>query len=98
MERHDDPRERAIALLESQHDFPGPFEFRIVIRPPTRSAVLGAVLSVAGGSEALLDVSERASSQGTYVALRVRVRMAEAASVLDVYEVLRGVTGVLTVM
>lgn len=89
---------RAIALLESQHTFPGPFEFRVVIRPAHRAAALSALLSAAGGSEALLEVGERASSHGNYLALRIKVHLDAATRVLQVYEVLRQVEGVLTVM
>lgn len=97
MTEEKDPRERAIALLESQHAFPGVFEFRVVIRPAARTPALGAVLAVTGGAS-LVEVTERPSAQGNYVALRIRTRVAEATRVLDVYEVLRGVEGVLTVL
>ena len=97
-QRQDESRARAIALLESQHAFPGPFEFRVVIPPAVRSAVIGAVVSSVGGGEAVLEVSERASSNGTYVSVRVRVRVERAEAVLDIYEVLRGVEGVLTIL
>jgi putative lipoic acid-binding regulatory protein len=93
-----DPRQRAIALLESQHAFPGVFEFRVVIRPPAKAAALGAVLAVTGGSVSLVEVTERPSSNGNYVALRISARVAAATRVLDAYEVLRGVEGVLTVL
>jgi putative lipoic acid-binding regulatory protein len=98
MTEQKDPRQRAIALLESHHAFPGVFEFRVVIRPGARSAALGAVLAVTGGSLSLVDVTERPSSAGNYASLRVKVRVEAAAGVLDVYEVLRGVDGVLTVL
>lgn len=98
MAEEKDPRQRMIALLESQHAFPGVFEFRVVIRPAARSAALGAVLAVTGGSGALVDVNERPSSAGNYASLRVKVRVEAATGVLDVYEVLRGVDGVLTVL
>lgn len=98
MTEEKDPRERAIALLESQHAFPGVFEFRVVIRPAARTPALGAVLAVTGGAASLVEVTERPSAQGNYVALRIRTRVAEATRVLDVYEVLRGVEGVLTVL
>jgi putative lipoic acid-binding regulatory protein len=98
MTEEKDPRERAIALLESHHAFPGVFEFRVVIRPTARSAALGAVLAVTGGSDSLVDVNERESSNGNYTSLRVRVKVDAATGVLDVYEILRGVDGVLTVL
>lgn len=89
---------RAIALLESQHDFPGPFEFRVVIRPAHRSAAVAALLAAAGGSETLLEVGERSSSHGNYLALRIRVHVDTPQRVLQVYEVVRQVEGVLTIM
>jgi putative lipoic acid-binding regulatory protein len=94
----DERRERALALLESQHSFPGPFEFRVVTRPPDRSGAISAVLATVGGSERLIEVTERSSERGNYVAIRVRVTVDAATVVLDVYEVLRGVEGVITVM
>ena len=72
----EDPRQRAIALLESQHAFPGEFEFRVVIRPPAKAAALGAVLAVTGGSVSLVAVTERPSANGNYLALRIRARVA----------------------
>jgi len=98
MTEEKDPRDRAIALLESQHSFPGEFEFRVVIRPSAKTAALGAVMAVTGGVTALVDVSERPSSNGNYLSLRVRVEVDEATRVLDVYEVLRRVEGVLTIL
>ena len=94
----DDRRERALALLESQHQFPGPFEFRVVTRPAHRPGALGAVLAVAGGSEALIEVTERSSGRGNYVSMRVRVTVESAGVVLDVYDVLKRVEGVITVL
>lgn len=98
MELADNRRERVIALLEARHRFPGPFEFRVVTRPADRAVVLSALSAAAGGSERLLDVGERASCAGTYVSLRVQVQMDRAEHVLDVYEVLRQVEQVVTVL
>lgn len=98
MEQAGDARQRALALLEAQHAFPGAFEFRVVIRPEGRGAALAALLAAAGGSEVLLDVTERPSSAGRYVSLRVKVRLERAEKVLDVYEVLREVEHVITVL
>ena len=89
-------RESALALLRSQHLFPGPFEFRVVVRPPVVAATISAMVAAAGSDAALEDLSERPSSGGKYLALHVRIRLADAERVLDVYEVLRGVDGVMT--
>ena len=93
-----DPVARARALLEAHHTFPGPFEFRVVVRPVHRSSALTAVVHAVGGSEALLGVDERRSAQGNYLSLRIRVHAETVDAVLGVYAVIRQVEGVLTVM
>lgn len=98
MQLADTRRERAIALLEARHQFPGPFEFRIVTRPPDRAIVLAALQAAAGSAERLHDVSERASCAGNYVSLRVLVTLDHASHVLDVYDVLKQVPQVVTVL
>ncbi|MEQ1569588.1 MAG: DUF493 domain-containing protein [Myxococcota bacterium] len=94
----DERRERALALLESQHTFPGPFEFRVVVRPDAGPAALRAVLDTAGGDDRLVEVTERASEKGNYKSVRVKVHLDHASGVLDVYESLRAVVGVLTIL
>jgi putative lipoic acid-binding regulatory protein len=94
----DDRVSRARELLRANHAFPGPFEFRVVVRPVHRSAAVSAVVSAVGGSHALLGVDERASARGTYVSLRIQVQAESPDVVLAVYEVIRQVEGVLTVM
>jgi putative lipoic acid-binding regulatory protein len=93
-----DERDRALALLRDQHAFPGEFNFRVVAHPSRRTIIVSAVAAAAGGGEALVDVTERSSRQGNYLALHIKVLVADAEVVLDVYEVLKGVDGVLTVM
>lgn len=93
-----DGRERALALLLAHHTFPGPFEFRVVVRPVHRTTAVTAVASAVGGGDALLSVDEKRSAQGNYVSLRITVQAESAHAVLDVYEVVRRVEGVLTVM
>jgi len=94
-----DPEERArtLALLRDQHTFPGPFGFRVVIRPGLRATVVQAVVAVLD-VDALGDVHERSSRKGNYVALRLEARMASAEQVLEVYDVLKRVDGVLTIL
>lgn len=98
MELADDRRVRAIALLEARHSFPGPFEFRIVTRPDGKAPVLAALVAVAGGAERLVGLTERSSAAGTYVSLRARVQVDRAEHVLDVYEVLKQVDQVVTIL
>jgi len=97
MDPQPDERERVLSLLRSQHDFPGPYRFRIVVRPEDRPTVVTAV-SAAAGDDAVLDVSERTSRHGSYVAVHLRAHMTSAEAVLDVYDVIRELPEVLTAM
>ncbi|MFT6144138.1 MAG: putative lipoic acid-binding regulatory protein [Myxococcota bacterium] len=54
--------------------------------------------AAAGDGARVLNVDERHSSKGTYVALHVNIEVAEAESVLDVYEVLGSMEQVLAKM
>lgn len=91
-----DRRTSVLALLRSQHAFPGPFEFRVVVLPEAVGTTVSAVVAAAGGGDRMLDVRERVSRNGTYRALRIRAQVDTAEVVLDVYEVLRGLEGVVT--
>jgi putative lipoic acid-binding regulatory protein len=90
-------RERTLALLREQHEFPGAFGFRVVIRPGLRATVVQTVVAVLD-DDALGEVHERTSRKGNYVALRLRATCASAEQVLEVYEVLQRVDGVLAVL
>ena len=84
-------RDEARELLESQHTFPGPFEFRVDVRPVAAST---AVAAIAAGGVRIEHVGERRSDKGSYIALHVKTYAASANEVLDVWEVLKGVDGV----
>ena len=86
--------ERASArdLLEAQHDFPGPFEFRLVVQPEARASVVTAIAAVVA---AVGTVSQRESKKGTYLSIRVEAQVDSADQVLDVWEVLKGLDGVI---
>jgi putative lipoic acid-binding regulatory protein len=89
-------RDAALALLRSQHEFPGAYEFRVVVRLAAAGATLSAMVAGAGSRGVLEHVTERRSRFGNYVALHVRLRVEDAEVVLDVYDVLRGIEGVMT--
>jgi putative lipoic acid-binding regulatory protein len=91
-------RAESLDLLRSQHQFPGVFEFRVVIRPGKRSTVVSAMTAAAGPGARLEGVRERNSRNGNYVALRVGIDVDDAERVLDVYEVLKALDGILAVM
>ena len=90
-------RARTLALLESQHTFPGPFGFRIVVRPSVRPEVVTAVGALVGPG-GITELSERPSRNGTYLAVRLRAAMDSAEQVLDVYDMLKRIDGVLAVL
>ncbi len=91
-------RDQALDLLRSQHEFPGPFEFRIVVRPHVIAPTVTAVVAAAGDGASLLNVDERPSRSGNFRALHVRMTMPAAESVLDVYDGVRSLDGVLAAM
>jgi putative lipoic acid-binding regulatory protein len=91
-------REAALELLRSQHEFPGLFLFRVVVRPEVTDAVLGAMTAAAGVDGRVHEVNQRRSSKGTYVALHVNMKLLRAEVVLDVYGVLHGMDGVMTAL
>jgi putative lipoic acid-binding regulatory protein len=91
-------REVALELLRSQHEFPGPFQFRVIVRPEASGSVIDAMTASAGETARVREVTRRLSSKGTYVALHIDMEVPSAESVLDVYAVLHGLTGVMTAL
>ena len=90
-------RERSLELLRAAHEFPGPFQFRIVIHPGKQADVLAALTTAIDRDGALGDVSTRSSRNGRFLSLRATVDLETAEEVLAVYGVLRQVEGVITV-
>ena len=83
-------RDRALALLNDTHRFPGPFEFRFVIRPADRATVLSAVVAAGAGRLSVHGVDERPSRTGAWIGLHVGVTVEDADTVLGVWEAMRG--------
>jgi uncharacterized protein len=90
---------RLLALLESQHDFPGPFTFKVIYRNdgPTPETVVAAVRQATGLSKPLGEPSQRASATSRFIALTLDFQVPTAARVLDVYAALRSIEGVISV-
>lgn len=87
-------RESALELLRSQHVFPGAYVFRIVVHPHAAAGVVsgvGAALPPEGG---VVKVEQQASRSGRYVSLRLHTSLPDAEIVLDVYELLGSLDGV----
>lgn len=82
-------RDEARALLESQHEFPGVFEFRVVVPPGQKELTVSAMAAAAGPGARVQHVGERFSRTRKYVALQVRIHVGSADHVLEVYEVIK---------
>jgi len=91
-----DERQRMVDLLESQHTFPGPYTFRVVVRPAARAQVVTVLAAV--DDCRVVQVDEKPSRKGTYLSVRVTAELERADVALDVYEVLQQLEAVLAVM
>ncbi|MEZ4320086.1 MAG: DUF493 domain-containing protein [Myxococcota bacterium] len=87
-------REGALELLRSQHTFPGVYTFRVVVRPDFTTGVVTAIAAALGERGSVRDVVERASRAGNYMSLHVQADMDGAEVVLDVYDVIGKLDGV----
>ena len=100
--RSDSPeaRQRAIELLESQHDFPGDFTVAVIAlnEEKVAAAVLAAAAEGLGGPLGEGAHEQHPSAQGKYVSHRLKVPCASAEAVLVLYARLRAVDGVITIL
>ncbi|MCB9673672.1 MAG: DUF493 domain-containing protein [Alphaproteobacteria bacterium] len=87
-------REGALELLRSQHTFPGLYVFRVVVRPDFTTGVVTAIAAALGDGGSVHEVEEKSSRAGNYISLRVHAKMPAAETVLDVYEVIGRLDGV----
>jgi len=96
----EDPRERAIALLEATHQFP--VEYDVSIITVTEETVVAEVrAAVEFGLDAPLpdDAYQTVlSGAGRYASHRFRVPVSSAEEVLDLYERLRKIAGVKSIL
>jgi putative lipoic acid-binding regulatory protein len=83
-------RQEARRLLEETHAFPGRFNFRVVVRPADREAVVQAIEHAGGEHLELLGVEARESRQGTYISLHVHATVSSPDTVLAVWSALSG--------
>jgi putative lipoic acid-binding regulatory protein len=89
-------RQRAIELLEANHQFPGDFSVSVIAR--NDDGVEAAVVAAAGAGLSS-DTHERKPSAGSkYVSHRLVVAVSDAGAVLDLFARLRAVEGVITVL
>ena len=91
-------RDALLDLLRKNHTFPGPYELRAVVRPDSAPLVVSAVAAALGEGERVVRVDERRSRNGNYVALHVQMLVLEPERILDAYEVLKGIDGVMATL
>ena len=98
----EEARERARALLEATHVFPCEYFLMVIARHDesiTERLVAAVNQATARAFEATgKDLLLRPSSGGKYVSHRFSVQVEHAGEVLRLYEVVKGVEGVVTVM
>lgn len=82
---------RLLDLLNAQHDFPGPYGFKVICRnqPGAPEGILAALCSETGLDLTAGGEHMRASRAGKYVSFRVVLQAHTAHDVLTVYERLR---------
>jgi putative lipoic acid-binding regulatory protein len=89
-------RQRAIELLEANHQFPGNFSVSVISR--NDDGVEAAVVTAAGAGLASDTHERKPSAGGKYVSHRLVVAVPDAGAVLDLFARLRAVDGVITVL
>lgn len=91
-------RDSARKLLEDSHEFPGPFTFRLVVRPTDAGMVLSTLRAAGDGRMEVSNVTERPSRTGKYVSLQVHCEVQGADVIMDVWEVVHKMDEVLSSM
>lgn len=94
-----DPAEedRLRDLLESQHDFPCDYGFKVICRnaPGVQESIIAGLRERTGLALVLAEDGMKASRKGNYVSLTLTLRANLAQDVLDVYACLRTFDSVL---
>ena len=96
----EDPRARAIALLEAAHKFPVEYDVSIVtVSEETVVAEVRAAVEFGLPEPLSPDAYETVvSGAGRYASHRFKVPVASAEEVLALYERLRGIAGVKSIL
>lgn len=68
--------------------------FRIVVHPPAAAGVVTGVGAAIGAANTIDKVVEQPSRSGTYISLRLHCTLDAAESVLNAYDVIRNLEGV----
>jgi len=93
-------REESLQLLEQFHCFPGPYMFKVIAfaGDDLAAAVRSAAEGVLGPLTEPSAVRSRPSSGGKYLAVTIEAELASAEQVLEVYEALKGVEGLVALI
>ena len=91
-------RERLRALIEAQHDFPGPYTFKVIFRNDPGAALTILEALRAGASRPVpIDAEQmRTSSGGKFGSMSFDLDVGSAEDVLDIYRVLAEIEGIVS--
>jgi len=89
----EDERGRMLALLESNHTFPGRYAMRVVVDKEGKPALMAAVQAT---ESVLIEVTANPSRTGKWTSVRLVLEVQSAEEVLTLYQVVSGVEGVVT--
>lgn len=88
-----------IELLESVHQFPGPYTFKIITQnDPTVHAAVAAEVQKSLSLPSLPEFSTRTSDNGKHASLTLEITLQKAEDVHTVYRALEQVPGVLLLL
>lgn len=96
-----DERERALALLEANHEFPTAYSLSVIA---LNAEDIAARIAEAAFDDAVADAlaagahERKPSAGGKYVSHRITVQVASAEHVLILYAKLRAIDGVKTIL
>ncbi len=81
---------RLLALLESQHSFPGPYTFKVIYRneDDMSERIRARIKEVTGIEVTDNQVAVRSSSAANFLSMTLDMDVQTAQEVLDVYDVL----------
>jgi len=85
-------------LLKSQHQFPGPYTFKVIYRNEDGMAerIRSSIKDATGIEVSDRQVAVRSSSAANFLSMTLELDVQQAQDVLDVYEVLGGVEDIVS--
>jgi putative lipoic acid-binding regulatory protein len=90
--------DRMLDLLKSQHDFPGPFSFKVIYRASAGmgATVVESVCHATGIPRPRDAPATRQSGGGRFESMTLTLRVESPEEVLAVYSILNGIEGVIS--